>query len=419
MSRNTMLKAISSSFFKNPRYFTTKVSQKLVKSHENLVKNVTHTRDFLILEKNTKESFKYPLVWLRDNCQCESCFHKHSHSRTINWETFDLDQHLVEVTHSDEGLVLRWNDGHKSIFHEKWLLERNFSEENRKKYLSEDYRPLKTPFWGKHDFDLILKRFNYNEVINSDEGLFNWLDTLSRVGIGILTDTPLNRTECRKLANRVGFIRKTHYGEEFEVIAKEGTSNVAYLSSALQLHTDLPYYEYKPGVNLLHCLVQSKSEGGHNQITDGFYVASLMQKHFPEYFKILSETLVNWSDIGEENGNKFHSVYRAPVITLNKDKTFARINHSVPQRDSVFSIPVEDVQTWYLAMKKFVEIVHEETVTFKTKPGEILTFDNIRLIHGRTGYTDDGCNTRHLIGSYLDWDEIYSRLRVLRKELKR
>ena len=38
--------------------------------------------------------------------------------------------------------------------------------------------------------------------------------------------------------------------ETFEVIAKPGTSNVAYLSGPLQLHTDLPYYEYKPGVSI-------------------------------------------------------------------------------------------------------------------------------------------------------------------------
>lgn len=47
------------------------------------------------------------------------------------------------------------------------------------------------------------------------------------------------------------------------------------------------------------------------------------------------------------------------------------------------------------------------------KLGDILTFDNTRCLHGRTGYTDQENNTRHLIGAYVDWDEIYSRLRVL------
>ena len=50
--------------------------------------------------------------------------------------------------------------------------------------------------------------------------------------------------------------------EEFTVRNTEGTTNVAYRSAKLQMHTDLPYYEYKPGANLLHCLVQSESNGG-------------------------------------------------------------------------------------------------------------------------------------------------------------
>lgn len=108
-----------------------------------------------------------------------------------------------------------------------------------------------------------------------------------------------------------------------------------------------------------------------------------------------------------------------------------RINHSVPQRDSIFTIPIEQVEDWYQALAKFVELITEESVSFKTAPGnaviyvfdnfimliifkgDILTFDNTRLVHGRTGYTDTDGNNRHLVGAYLDWDEIYSRLRVL------
>jgi alpha-ketoglutarate-dependent taurine dioxygenase len=50
--------------------------------------------------------------------------------------------------------------------------------------------------------------------------------------------------------------------------------------------------------------------------------------------------------------------------------------------------------------------------------GEILVFDNVRLLHGRKGYEDKPNNTRHLVGSYMDWDLAYSRIRVLRKKLR-
>lgn len=96
--------------------------------------------------------------------------------------------------------------------------------------------------------------------------------------------------------------------------AKPDTSNVAYLSTPLQMHTDLPYYGYKPGVNLLHCLTQSKSSGGENLLTDGFLVAERMRLDWEKYYEILTTTLVDWCDIGEENGQKFYCVHRSPII---------------------------------------------------------------------------------------------------------
>jgi gamma-butyrobetaine dioxygenase len=168
--------------------------------------------------------------------------------------------------------------------------------------------------WGKKDFPKVLKNFDFHKILETDRELRDWLETLAIYGIAMIKNTPLTIDETRKIADRVGFIRKTHYGEEFVVQNKEGTSNVAYLSQNLQMHTDLPYYEYKPGTNLLHCLVQCKSNGGDNTISDGFFVAKLMQENFPDYYRVLTETLVNWFDVGQESGNEFHSIYRAPVI---------------------------------------------------------------------------------------------------------
>lgn len=136
----------------------------------------------------------------------------------------------------------------------------------------------------------------------------------------------------------------------------------------------------------------------------------------PEYYELLTKVLVNWTDIGNEDGRHFHSIYRAPVICEGRDNKLERINHSVPQRDSFFTVPIEKVDLWYQAMALFVKLIHEESVTFKTKPGDILTFDNIRMVHGRNGYVDEGDNTRHIVGAYLDWDEIYSKLRVLKEK---
>lgn len=65
---------------------------------------------------------------------------------------------------------------------------------------------------------------------------------------------------------------------------------------------------------MLHCIVQTKTKGGENLLTDGFYVAEKLRAENKEVFDILSQTEVNWFDIGIEGGFKFHKILRAPVI---------------------------------------------------------------------------------------------------------
>uniref|UniRef100_A0A182R037 Gamma-butyrobetaine dioxygenase n=1 Tax=Anopheles farauti TaxID=69004 RepID=A0A182R037_9DIPT len=372
-----------------------------------------------LTEDDEHRRYEFPAVWLRDNCRCERCFHPGSTSRVLDWERFDVEAVRVAqvlVTNDGQSVEVRWNDElhRSSVYDVKWLLRRSFEQQDTADYLQQWYRP-RPVVWGADGFREILKEFRFEEVLQDDAVLRQWIEALIAYGVVMIKDAPLTENECRRLADRVGFIRKTHYGEEFIVKAKEGTSNVAYLSTPLQMHTDLPYYDYKPGCNLLHCLVQSTNVvGGENLIADGFYVAEYLRQHHPDEFRLLSETLVDWSDLGSDEGGAFHSIYRAPVICIGRDGRLERINHSVPQRDSRFSVPIDRVEPWYRAMKRFVTVLHREAVSFKTAPGDILTFSNVRMVHGRNGYTDTAGNTRHIVGAYLDWDEIYSKLRVLK-----
>jgi len=46
-------------------------------------------------------------------------------------------------------------------------------------------------------------------------------------------------------------------------------------------------------------------------------------------------------------------------------------------------------------------------------PGDLLLFDNWRVLHGREAYE----GKRDLIGCYFNWEDFESRLRLLRAEL--
>ncbi|XP_026283001.1 gamma-butyrobetaine dioxygenase [Frankliniella occidentalis] len=374
--------------------------------------------DTVVLSVPHSDEMRFPFVWLRDNCQCSVCFHTDSRSRTIDVQTFDINSKPTEVKVSRDTVHIIWLDGHVSDFNINWLKEHSFQKEAQQMWLKSMYRlPRKT--WTAQSFEDILTRFQFSDVLKSDESLYNWLVNLATFGVSIIENAPAESSTIRNLAERVAFIRRTHYGEEFSVRAKPGTTNVAYLSANLQLHTDLPYYNYKPGANLLHCLVQTESDGGSNLLTDTLAVAEWIKRVDANSYQVLTQTIVDWNDIGQEDGNHFHSIHRAPVISENRFGEIERINFSQPQRDSHFNIPVEDVKPWYQAMDKFIKAVYSNDfcVTYKMKEGEVLTFDNIRLLHGRRKYEDTGNVVRHVIGGYLDWDEIWSRIRVLKKEI--
>ena len=57
-------------------------------------------------------------------------------------------------------------------------------------------------------------------------------------------------------------------------------------------------------------------------------------------------------------------------------------------------------------------------ITTKLQPGECVVFDNLRVLHGRTGFKMDPSaskdSVRNYKGAYADWDEVISKLNVLK-----
>lgn len=368
---------------------------------------------------STGEQHQYPSVWLRDNCQCPKCFNMTLQSRTILWAQFDINIKPTHVVADSNQLKLVWSDGHESEYDLNWLLERSFAENERKEWLKQHYPMARIP-WDTIEFNKILKKYDFHDILSSDMLLLDWLENIATYGVALIHNTPPQEDQLRKVVNRVAFIKRTTYGEEFMVKNQPGTNNMAYTPESLQLHTDMPYFHHKPGINMLHCLVQTEGIGGESQITDGLHVAKELEREKPEIYKVLMETPVDWSDIGQESGYSFYNLYRSPIIVNDSDGEFLRVNYSQPQRDSHFSVPLNQVIPWYEAHAAFTEAIYnpENTVHFKLKEGEILVFDNIRLVHGRKSYDDKPDNTRHLVGAYLDWDLAYSRIRVLRQKLR-
>ncbi|ALC48164.1 CG14630 [Drosophila busckii] len=370
---------------------------------------------YVELTQKNGEQLKYPSVWLRDNCQCPDCFYAATSTRKSNWERGPLNvrAETVRFDVQRQQLIVHWQDAHESSYDLNWLQERDFA--SRQRYLDAVYKPP-MQLWSKTEFAANTCEFAYKDVLKQDAVLLQWLEALAVKGFALLHGAPNDVHVVRQLAERIGYIKHTTYGDVFEVKSKPNAGNYAYLMTPLPLHTDMPYYEYKAGINILHTLVQSESPGGSNTMTDGFYIADKLRREHPAYFELLRSVPVNWFDIGHDGDAKkpFHSLWRAPIICLDVDGQYARINQNTTKRDSRFSVPLEQVVAWYEAYDMFMQLAQAEAVEFKTRPGDVFVFNNLRMLHGRTAYEDSPENKRHLVGAYVDWDIIYSKLRTLK-----
>uniref|UniRef100_A0A1I8H788 TauD domain-containing protein n=1 Tax=Macrostomum lignano TaxID=282301 RepID=A0A1I8H788_9PLAT len=174
-------------------------------------------------------------------------------------------------------------------------------------------------------------------------------------------------------------------------------------------------------IQLLHCLAQSDNiTGGENFFSDGFHAANLLKVANPEAYKMLTTRLVDFYDYGTDHLADFHMLCRQRVISLTSDGEYEMICYNNQVRDTYLNMPAYQVQLFYDALKAFDTLLHGKqcSVFTKLKEGDIVTFDNRRVLHGRNSYTVHGTAERHLEGAYLRWDEVYSRIRRLEESVR-
>ena len=107
--------------------------------------------------------------------------------------------------------------------------------------------------------------------------------------------------------------------------------------------------------------------------------------------------------------------FYAPAISLTKDFDYNDIRFSVATMDALDCHP-DLMDKVYQAHHRFGNLLHDDNfqIKFRLSPGDIFSFNNRRILHGRTEF-DPNSGHRHLQGYYIDRDEIIGRLSYLEK----
>ena len=305
-------------------------------------------------------------------------------------------------------LEIEWSEGeHISYYDLKWLRENCYTIKNKKRYSS----PYK--LWDsslQKNLDLI--QIDHDEILNSENGLIKWLELLHHQGIAIVKNAPSADKSALPLLNRISHTRETFFKTPFEVINVPKPNNSAYTAHALRNHMDLPWFENPPGYQFLHCLI-NEAEGGNSSAVDAFAVADYLRNNEKEIFEILVNTPLRFRD--KDYTQVAHRSFYAPAITLTKDGDYNDIRFSVATMDALDCHP-DIMEKVYKAHHRFGNLLHDDKfqIKFKLEKGDIFSFNNRRLLHGRTAYNPNSGH-RHLQGYYMDRDEIIGRLNFLKK----
>lgn len=337
-----------------------------------------------------------PLVWMRDHCACPKC--RHAMTRERLYVPLERPEGVAEARLLDGNLELHWTDGHHSLFDAGWLYQR--LPEHKTESIIPPRHPWGNAFRPTH--------VAHSDFIGSADGERAWLTALLRDGLVLLDNGPLAEEEVSRIAERIGPLRATNFGARFDVRSKPNPNNAAYTAIELALHTDLPNWRQPPDIQLLYCL-ENDADGGESTFTDGFAAAEALRKQAPLAFQLLSETPIDFR-FQDENHD---IVWRAPILTLNTDGTLIEVRFNNWIRDTL-RLPPEQINAWYQAYREFWHLVHDpaQRLKFSLKPGQMVAFDNRRILHGRNAF-DPNSGRRHLQGTYLDLDMLESRLRVL------
>lgn len=392
---------------------------------KQLIKNVEQSpaKKMMNITWQDGTSHRYPYIYLRDNCQCEKCFFKESGQRLLN-VVQDVDINIkpdkVEVIDDGTKLSITWPDSHVSLLEADWLFEKCLSESESEATDCEEVTTRKVTLWGSEFKDKV-PCLKFENILNDEEVQFDWLNSLYRCGIALVTDTPVQEGQLEKLGELVGYLRMTAYGKTILVSTRVKANSVAYTSYTLPFHSDLPYYECKPGIQLLFCLEQIPTEGGANTLVDSFHVAQELKKEEPRAYELLTKTHVLFRHSGADILGDYDFEGARPILEVDHLGRLLRCNLNEGTRQCFLGVSAGQTQEMYQAYYSLCKRLTDpkNMLTYKLSPGEMVVFDNDRVLHGRTGYTLTEGAGRCLESAYIDWDVARSKLNVLGKKLNR
>jgi len=373
----------------------------------NLFKSVKviNSGKAILLSRKNGTAIRYHSTWLRDNALDSETRDKKNGQRLISISDIPAKTYIQSASLNKKGkeVMIIFLPKKKQVkFSSNWLL--NNAYDNSKKN-SKVWTDSSLKIWSKSTLKNI-PVINYKTAKSNKKLLIKWLKSLYSLGFAKITGSEKKSGTVIKIAKLFGYVRETNYGKWFDVKSKTNAINLAYTNLGLQAHTDNPYRNPVPTIQILHC-IKNSTKGGDTKVVDGFNAALRLKKENNKYFDLLSKYCSQFEFKGKKN---VHLKSRFPMINLSPDGELTAIHFNNRSIGPIRNVPYRDMLNYYKAYRKFSKIIDDDkmAISFKLKPGDSFIVDNTRVLHARTAYS--GTGTRWLQGCYADKDGLLSTI---------
>ena len=342
---------------------------------------------------------QFPGIWLLEACNCEQCGSSETAVRHGNLLTRPARPKMKSCEFDENQLLVYWDESHCSKFDLVWLRSKCLSESTRAQ------RKFNPVLWGSEMADS-QPYFSYPGICQSPELHQQFLESVLDPGFAILREVPPEREHTEEITALVGKLRMTNY-EIYELESKPNPEISGDTAVPLKPHTDEPYRIDPPGITFFHVIKQAAS-GGASTLVDSFRLAARLREKNPEAFRLLTSIPARFHRSLAE-GRWFE--YQRPIIRCDGDGDVNGV-FLLDRGMAPVDCALEQVEPFYDALRDFLQLIDEGdgSIEFRLEAGEMLVFNNQRLMHGRTAF--DPSSGRHVRTCHVDLDEFYSRLRI-------
>jgi gamma-butyrobetaine dioxygenase len=362
----------------------------------------TANREGDLLVTTGGRELRFPAVWLRDNCPCAQCRDPGSGQKYHDITDLPPDVAVEAVREDgDAVLVMFAPDRHRSAFSRRWLATRALDDYGDGDGRTEDDKEL----WLPPDLAGRRPEVSWPRYLAEPTEQIRALEAVLRLGFALLTDVPADPGMVLEVAASFGYVRETNYGALFDVRVEPAPGNLAFTSRQILPHTDNPYRDPVPTVQLLHCL-RTAADGGDTGLVDGFAAAAELRATDREAFDVLTATAVPFGYIDKETELRASQ----PLIQLSPRGRVRGVRFNNRSAQPV-RLPYGDIAPFYAAYRRWATLLArpERQLNLRLRPGDCLVFDNTRILHARTAFAMSADSPgRHLQGCYADLDGLAS-----------